>query len=125
MIVPSDFGSFLKQKRMDAKLTQMDLANTIHKTVQYISNIETGKNNAPPVEADIEALVKKLALSGKEEQLFREKAAADRRRLPNEQMDYLLRHRKLLDLIYFGSENNISDKRWAEILNQISGGEAK
>ena len=122
MIEPSDFGLFLKEKRKAAHLTQGDMAAVINKSGQYISNIEKGKNNAPPDPSDIEALIQKLGLSDKEASLFKEKASADRGRLPNEQMDYLLKHRKLLDLINYGLENNVNDKRWAEMLTAISGG---
>lgn len=122
MIEPSDFGLFLKEKRKSAHLTQGDLAAVINKSGQYISNIEKGKNNAPPNPPDIESLIKKLGLNDEEAKLFKEKAAADRCRLPNEQMDYLLKHRKLIDLINYGLENNINDNRWAEMLTEISGG---
>ena len=122
MIEPSGFGLFLKEKRKAAHLTQDDLASTINKSGQYISNIEKGKNNAPPDPSDIEALIKRLGLSNDEATLFKEKASADRGRLPNEQMNYLMRHRKLIDLINYGMENNINDKLWAEMLTAISGG---
>ena len=122
MIEPSEFGLFLKEKRKAAHLTQDDLASVINKSGQYISNIEKGKNNAPPDPSDIEALIQKLGLSNREASIFKEKASADRGRLPNEQMDYLMKHRKLLDLINYGLENNVNDKRWAEMLTAISGG---
>lgn len=122
MIEPSDFGLFLKEKRKAAHLTQCDLAAVINKSGQYISNIEKGKNNAPPDSSDIDALIQKLGLLDKEADLFKEKASADRGRLPNEQMDYLFKHRKLLDLINYGLENNVNDKCWAEMLISISGG---
>lgn len=122
MIEPSEFGLFLKEKRKAAHLTQDDLAAVINKSGQYISNIEKGKNNAPPDPSDIEAIIQKLGLSDREASIFKEKASADRGRLPNEQMDYLMKHRKLLDLINYGLENNVNDKRWAEMLTAISGG---
>ena len=122
MIEPSGFGLFLKEKRKAAQLTQDELASAINKSGQYISNIEKGKNNAPPNPSDIEALIKRLGLSNDEANLFKVKASADRGRLPNEQMDYLMKHRKLIDLINYGLENNINDKRWAEMLTAISGG---
>lgn len=122
MIEPSEFGLFLKEKRKAAHLTQDDLAAVINKSGQYISNIEKGKNNAPPDPSDIEALIQKLGLSDREASIFKEKASADRGRLPNEQMDYLMKHRKLLDLINYGLKNNVNDKRWTEMLTAISGG---
>ena len=122
MIEPSDFGLFLKEKRKSAHLTQDELAAAINKSGQYISNIEKGKNNAPPNPSDIEALIKKLGLSNDEAKLFKAKASADRGRLPNAQMEYLMKHRKLLELINYGLENNINDRRWAELLSAVSGG---
>lgn len=122
MTEPSDFGRFLKERRMAAHLTQDELAAAINKSGQYISNIEKGKNNAPPNPSDIEALIKKLGLSNEEAHLFKAKASADRGRLPKEQMEYLMKHRKLLELINYGLENNINDRRWAELLAAISGG---
>ena len=113
MTEPSDFGRFLKERRMAA---------AINKSGQYISNIEKGKNNAPPNPSDIEALIKKLGLSNDEANLFKAKASADRGRLPNAQMEYLMKHRKLLELINYGLENNINDRRWAELLSAVSGG---
>lgn len=89
MIEPSDFGLFLKEKRKNAQLTQDELASAINKSGQYISNIEKGKNNAPPNPSDIEALIRRLGLSNDEANLFKEKASADRGRLPIEQMDIL------------------------------------
>ena len=122
MIEPSDFGLFLKEKRKSAHLTQDELAAAINKSGQYISNIEKGKNNAPPNPSDIEALIKKLGLSNDEANLFKAKASADRGCLPNDQMEYLMKHRKLLELINYGLENNINDRRWAELLSAVSGG---
>lgn len=122
MIEPSEFGLFLREKRKAANLKQDELAAAIGKSGQYISNIEKGKNNAPPKETDIEMLILKLRLDEEDSKKFREKAAADRSRLPKKQMDYLFKHRKLLELINYGIENNISDKRWGDILGSISGG---
>jgi len=65
-----------------------------------------------PRETDIELLIVKLG----DLKQFKEKATADRSRLPKKQMDYPFKHQKLLELINYGIENNISDKRWADIL---------
>lgn len=125
LIEPSDFGIFLKEKRIAAHLTQDDLASAINKSGQYISNIEKGKNNSPPKRSDLDALTKKLGLGHDEARLFKEKAAADRCRLPDEQMKYLMKHRSLINLIDYGLDNNINDKRWAELLELMSGGKQK
>lgn len=122
LIQPSDFGVLLKEKRKEANLTQDELASAIQKTGQYISNIEKGKNCAPPNDSDIEALINKLELDKDTSRLFREKAAADRMRLPKDQMNYLFEHEHLLKLIYYGQKKNMDDKSWEQILKTILGG---
>ena len=109
MVKPSDFGLFLKEKRKAAHLTQDDLASAINKSGQYISNIEKGKNNAPPNPSDIEALIRRLGLSNDEANLFKEKASADRGRLPNEQMDYLMKHQPK-SLVYYANTDQAKFK---------------
>ena len=125
MYKPSGFGLFLREKRKAANLTQDDLATAINKSGQYISNIEKGKNNAPPQIADIDALIEKLQLDEKDSQIFREYAAADRNRLPNNQMTYLFNNVHLRRLIEYGLKKNISDNQWEKILIDISGGKQK
>lgn len=120
MIEPTEFGKLLKEKRKAAGLTQDDVAAAINKTAQYISNIEKGKNNAPPNATDIEALIHILHLDDSESKDFRRFAAADRNRLSSEQMAYLLKHKTLLALIDFGVENKIKDSRWKDVFSIIS-----
>jgi transcriptional regulator with XRE-family HTH domain len=122
MFEPTAFGCFLKEKRKIAGLRQNELSAAIGKTGQYISNIEKGKNNAPPNDADIEKLIMKLELSENDAQLFRSKAAADRNNLPKLQMNYILKHDDLLRLIYYGEKNHIGNEQWRIAFNTISGG---
>lgn len=120
LIEPTEFGRFLKEKRKAAGLTQDDVAAAINKTGQYISNIEKGKNNAPPNSADIEAIIRALSLDDAESKECRILAAADRNQLSSEQMAYLLNHKTLLALIDFGIENEIKDSRWSDVFSIIS-----
>lgn len=120
MIEATEFGKTLKEKRKAAALTQGDVAAVIHKTGQYISNIEKGKNSAPPNPSDIEALICILRLDRKEASEFRRLAAADRNRLTEAQMKYLLGHKTLLALIDYGVENEIVDSVWQNLLSAIS-----
>ena len=53
MFVPTPFGIMLKEKRENSKLSQGELSQELGKTAQYISNIEKGKNNSPPDDADL------------------------------------------------------------------------
>lgn len=120
MVQPSDFGVFLKEKREVAQLKQDDLAAVIGKTGQYISNIEKGKNNSPPKESDIDALILKLELDSEDAREFRVKAAADRQQLPKPQMQYILSHPSLLRLLYYAEEHNVDDNVWEALLCNLS-----
>ena len=125
MVIASEFGIFLKQKRQEANLNQEELAAAIGKTSQYISNIEKGKNNSPAKEADIEALILKLELQAEDAREFRAKAAADRQQLPKPQMRYILSHPALLRLLCYAEEHSIDDDHWDRLLSSLSGGLAK
>lgn len=123
MIQPTKFGLYLKEKRKKYKLNQSQVADAIGKTSQYISNIEKGKNNAPPDDTSLEKLIKALTLSEEEAKEFRIKAAADRHRLPKTQMDYLSNNDSLIKLIEYGEAHKISNEKWTKILETITGGQ--
>ena len=123
MIQPTPFGLYLKEKRKKYKLNQNQVADAIGKTSQYISNIEKGKNNAPPDDTSLEKLIKVLTLNEDEAKEFRIKAAADRHRLPKTQMDYLNNNDSLIKLIEYGETHKISNDKWTKILETITGGQ--
>lgn len=120
MIEPTEFGKYLKEKRKAALLKQDELAAAINKTGQYISNIEKGKNSAPPKTSDIEALICRLNLNSSDAKEFRCLAAADRNQLTSVQMAYLLSHKSLLTLIDYGIEHGVEESCWAELLLRFS-----
>lgn len=120
MIEPTAFGKYLKEKRKAASLKQDELAAAINKTGQYISNIEKGKNSAPPNISDIEALICRLNLNGSDAREFRCLAAADRNQLSSVQMAYLLSHKSLLTLIDYGIEHGVEEACWEELLLRFS-----
>lgn len=120
MVAATEFGILLKQKRQEANLRQEELAVVIGKTSQYISNIEKGKNNAPPKETDIDALIQKLDLDPEDAREFKVKAAADRQQLPKPQMHYILSHPSLLRLLYYAEEHGIDDRTWQTLLSNLT-----
>lgn len=121
MNTPSEFGKYLKAKRMEAKLNQDELAASISKSGMYISNIEKGKNNSPPKRIDLEALAEKLGLQDKDRAEFFEMAAADRSTLPKEMIEYIYRCNELKNLIRYGLDHDIDNKRWKQITNNVFG----
>ncbi len=116
MFIPTPFGIMLKQTRETKKLSQGELAEELGKTAQYISNIEKGKNNSPPDDADLQILINKLGLSGDEAEKFRLLAYADRGMLPPEMFRYLFDSPSLLGLITYAQKSEIPEDFWLGLL---------
>lgn len=120
MTEPTEFGKYLREKRKAAGLTQDDLAESIGKTGQYISNIEKGKNNSPPDDNDLHILINKLNLSGEEAERFRLLAYADRGMLPPEMFRYVLDRPALIGLINYALSNGVSEEYWSFVLKNTT-----
>ncbi len=122
MYIPTPFGIMLKESRENAKLSQGELAAELHKTAQYISNIEKGKNNSPPDDNDILILIRKLNLSGEEAEKFRLLAYADRGMLPPEMFRYVSDRPALLGLINYAINNSVPEDYWRLMLQNTTTG---
>lgn len=116
MFIPTPFGIMLKQTRENKKLSQGELAEELGKTAQYISNIEKGKNNSPPDDADLQILINKLGLDSDEAEKFRLLAYADRGMLPPEMFRYLFDSPSLLGLITYAQKCEIPEDFWLGLL---------
>lgn len=125
MFIPTPFGIMLKEKRESAKLSQGELSAELEKTAQYISNIEKGKNNSPPDDADLQKLIKRLCLDGDDALKFRLLAYADRGMLPPEMFRYVLESPALIGLINHAMNNNIPNDYWGFMLQNINKGESQ
>lgn len=120
MYIPTPFGIMLKQTRENAKLSQGELAAELHKTAQYISNIEKGKNNSPPDDNDLRILISKLNLSDEDATRFRLLAYADRGMLPPEMFRYVLDRPALIGLINYALSNGVSEEYWNFVLKNTT-----
>lgn len=123
MFIPTPFGVMLKEMREAAKLSQGELSDVLGKTAQYISNIEKGKNNSPPDDADLQKLINKLCLDGEDAMKFRLLAYADRGMLPPEMFRYVMDNPLLIKLINYAMCNNISEEQWNSVMQNIDKGE--
>ncbi|MBR5561564.1 MAG: helix-turn-helix transcriptional regulator [Clostridia bacterium] len=124
MFIPTPFGIMLKEKRENSKLSQGELSQELGKTAQYISNIEKGKNNSPPDDADLQKLIKRLCLDDDDALRFRLLAYADRGMLPPEMFRYVMESQTLIQLINFAMSNSIPDDYWGSMLQNITKGES-
>lgn len=124
MFIPTPFGIMLKESRENLKLSQGELSAELGRTAQYISNIEKGKNNSPPDDADLQKLIRKLCLSGEDALKFRLLAYADRGMLPPEMFQYVMESPALINLINHAMSNNIPDDYWGCMLQNINKGES-
>ena len=119
MFIPTPFGIMLKEKRENSKLSQGELSAELGKTAQYISNIEKGKNNSPPDEADLQKLISKLCLDSDDALQFRLLAYADRGMLPPEMFQYVMNTPAFVSLLNHAMNSGISDDYWKYVLNNI------
>ena len=119
MFVPSPFGVMLKTTRENAGISQGELADVLGKTAQYISNIEKGKNNSPPDDADLQKLIHRLSLNETDAEKFRLLAYADRGMLPPEMFAYISDSPALLDLIKIAINNELPENFWDSLLQNI------
>ncbi len=119
MFVPTPFGIMLKTSREYAGISQGELADVLGKTAQYISNIEKGKNNSPPEDADLLKLIDRLGLKNDDAEKFRLLAYADRGMLPPEMFSYISDSPALLGLIRFAMNNELPENFWDSLLQNI------
>ncbi len=119
MFVPSPFGIMLKSTREDAGISQGELADVLGKTAQYISNIEKGKNNSPPDDADLQKLIHRLSLDESDAEKFRLLAYADRGMLPPEMFAYISQSPALLGIIKIAMNDQLPENFWDSLLQNI------
>ena len=115
----TQFGVYLKELRVSAGTEQEDLANAVGKTKQYISNLERGVNLSPPEDSDLELYCQKLLLDDEQKEQFYFKAAADRGRLPKKQMEYILNHDYLIQLIAYGEKHHTDEQTWKMLIEVL------
>lgn len=113
------FGPLLKAQRERAGVSQLMLANAIGKTAQYISNIEKGKNNAPPDEAALASMIAALQLSPEEARAFRFSAYADRGMLPPELFRYIEACPPLQALLWDAAARGVSAADWTNLKQEF------
>lgn len=119
MRAPTPFGVMLRRARKSSRLSQSELAVELGKTPQYISNIEKGKNNSPPDDADLRALIEKLGLNPDEAGRFRLLAYADRGMLPPEMFRYVSDSPSLIGLINYAISKGVPEDYWNVLMKNI------
>ena len=85
------FGVFLRKLREERKLRQGDLGKTINVSTVYICDIEKGRRNPPDIEK-LKAWEEQLRLSDKEKARFYDMAGQERKEMPPDIVEYMLKH---------------------------------
>lgn len=86
-----NFGSFLRRLRERKKLRQEDLARAINVSTVYVCDIEKGRRNPPDIEK-LRVWEHQLGLSVQEKAYFYDMAGAERKELPLDIVEYILKH---------------------------------
>ncbi len=88
MVGYTSFGDFLHAKRMEKGISYRELAEAIHVTAPYISDIEKGRRNAPVMEK-LKILSEYLELSEEEEIIMFDLAGDKKDGIPPDLPDYI------------------------------------
>jgi transcriptional regulator with XRE-family HTH domain len=97
--VNSDFGSFIRERRLSMKLGQNLVASLCPMTPGYLNDIEHG-NRPSPSEEILEGLRRALELNKKQEKImYYDLAAKTRNSIQKDVSDFLIKNPNFVDLI--------------------------
>lgn len=113
------FGKHLRELResRSPKITQEVLAASVGKTKMTISLIEQGKND-PPQGDFLQKIVEVLKLNNEEKSKLFDLAAAKRKTVPEDILDYFHTHPQLINAIRRAKKKNMPDSVWAEVIKE-------
>ena len=115
----NSFGNHLRSLRISQGITLRSVAKAVNKTPTYISDIENG-NNKPPTGELLQIIIKNLKLENNTEEINKlyDLAADERKNVPEDVKDLLLKNKKIIDLIRFlGSIQN--NKKINDLIKKI------
>lgn len=112
------FGESLRYVRKTQGLTVRGIAQAVHKTPTYISDIERGNNKAPEV-ALIKALIEALSLDESATELTNhlyDLAAWERKEVAGDIAGYIMEQDTLRTAIRLAKRNETDGKIWEECI---------
>lgn len=114
------FGDFVKDKRKKKELNLKTLAKKLNLSIAYWSDIEN--NRRYPITGKLEALIKILELSPKEQALLYDLAGKARNEVSPDLLEYIMDWEVstyVRAALRKAKQNNMSVKEWKRIIEEI------
>jgi len=112
------FGEFIIKKRKEKDLSARQLALAVDITPEYMCEIEKGRKTA--VSEDIlNRLIRALALSEADTELFYDLAAIARNSVSADLPEYIMANQLVRAAIRTAKKNNVPDEKWERFIREI------
>lgn len=116
-----EFGKYLRAIREAKGISIRRLAKAVDKTPTYISDIEK-KNNKPPEKKLLDDIILNLNLedySPKIKNTLYDLAAKERKDVPADIKDYIMRNPELLTIIRTTKDKPNDQQIWSQLLEKV------
>jgi transcriptional regulator with XRE-family HTH domain len=116
-----EFGKYLRAIREAKGISIRQLAKAVGKTPTYISDIEK-KNNKPPEKKLLDDIILNLNLedySPKIKNTLYDLAAKERKDVPADIKDYIMRNPELLTIIRTTKDKPNDQQIWSQLLEKV------
>ena len=110
-ILNKNFGSYIRELRIENKIGQRELAVKLAIAASYLNDIEKNKRSAPKID-----IIKKLSIILKADlYLLNDLAAKSKKTLPPDIIDYIEKNPKIISLIRSVKNNDLSADEFDKI----------
>jgi transcriptional regulator with XRE-family HTH domain len=114
------FGEFLKNKRLERKITLRGFASMIKLSPVYICDVEKDRKPAPSDER-LEQITQLLALDKRETEIMRDLAAMSRHRpaVSNDLPEYIMENEIVRVALRTAKDADATDEEWKEFIEKL------
>lgn len=115
------FGEYLKQKRLDKKITLRGFAKLVDISPVYLCDLEKGRKAAPSMEV-MQKMVSKLALNKEESERFYDLAALEqtaKNPIPKDLNAFLKDNRVIVSALRTAKDLDATDEEWQDFIDKL------
>ena len=114
----NSFGEFLHTKRLEKHMTYRELAAALGVTAPYLSDVEKGRRNAPPMDR-LEAISKILILSDKEKIEMFDLAGKDKDTVAPDIPEYIIENDYVAAALRTAKSLGANEKDWQDFVEDL------
>ena len=115
------FGEYLKQKRLDKKITLRGFAKLVDISPVYLCDLEKGRKAAPSMEV-MQKMVSKLALNKEESERFYDLAALEqtaKNPIPKDLNAFLKDNHVIVSALRTAKDLDATDEEWQDFIDKL------